>query len=150
MTVPPRQPDFASAARRHHDDAQHLFDGGRLASADHLAGLAAECYLKVVQVEHLGYAVSTTGPPTPPGKSRSAASGHLPALWQEVANNLNGRAGARFVSLLTVGRPFDAWQINDRYSDGAHCTSSVVQQHLHATGSVAVLVEQARQDGVLP
>lgn len=40
------QADYLDAHERHWEDAEHLFQSGRWANADHLYGLAAECGLK--------------------------------------------------------------------------------------------------------
>ncbi|MDR3553905.1 MAG: hypothetical protein P4L55_04045 [Syntrophobacteraceae bacterium] len=42
--------DFCDAAYRHFNDAKRLFDNDRMANADHLTGIAAECALKAVMV----------------------------------------------------------------------------------------------------
>ena len=42
--------DYADATRRHWDDGLFLLEDRRLANADHLFGLAAECALKAVML----------------------------------------------------------------------------------------------------
>jgi len=54
--------DFYDACKRHWNDAEHLFDQKRLANADHLFGLAAECALKAVMVA-LGMTLLPDGKP---------------------------------------------------------------------------------------
>lgn len=147
MTASTALPSYAAAARRHHDDARLLFDENRLASADHLAGFATECLLKQVQESYLGFTARSGGPPVaPPG--RTSLPGHLPGLWTEMANVIEGRSGSRLAAVLKAA-PFAQWQVDDRYSDGSWATRAIVQEHLDATAAVRDVVEQAERDGAL-
>jgi HEPN domain-containing protein len=67
--VPPatQHVQFAEAARRHLADALLLHGENRFANADHLAGVAAECGLKAILLDHLG-GVVVNGMPTHPAK----------------------------------------------------------------------------------
>ncbi|MGH3616296.1 MAG: hypothetical protein ACRDRK_27620 [Pseudonocardia sp.] len=64
MNPPSTAPaQFAAAGRRHLDDGQLLLAHARHVTADHLAGLAAECMLKAVLVDFLGATLSPRGTP---------------------------------------------------------------------------------------
>ncbi|MGH3622829.1 MAG: hypothetical protein ACRDQ5_13690, partial [Sciscionella sp.] len=93
-------PDFAAAARRHFSDAEHLCAQQRLPNADHLAGLAAECGLKAILIDHCGGSIDAGGKPRHGTKCIAV---HLPTLWAEVAARIDGRSAGRLVALL--GRP---------------------------------------------
>ena len=54
--------DFLDAHRRHLRDADALFDASRLANADHLYGMAAECGLKRLMIA-FGMETDNTGAP---------------------------------------------------------------------------------------
>jgi len=56
-------PDFAAAAARHCRDADFLHTDNRFASADHLAGIAAECGLKAIILHFLGGRLTPAGVP---------------------------------------------------------------------------------------
>ncbi len=55
--------DFLDAHQRHLDDAESLFQAGRLANADHLYGMASECGLKRLMAAFGMTIDSTTGSP---------------------------------------------------------------------------------------
>lgn len=57
--------DFRDAAERHWEDAEHLMNNDRLANADHLYGLSAECSLKAVMCA-LGMPIFSDGSPMHP------------------------------------------------------------------------------------
>jgi len=148
VTASAAQPDYAAAARRHHEDARHLFGVYRLATADHLAGFATECLLKQVQVSYLRFTARPGGPPRAPGNGR-ALTGHLPSLWAEMSNLVRGRSGSKLAPLLSSTAPFQHWQVDDRYSDGLRVTQAVVAGHLSATKTLADAIEQDVISGAL-
>lgn len=138
---------FGVAGRRHFDDGHRLLAAGRHVSADHLAGLAAECIIKAVLVEYLGISMTPSGQPQLPDRTKL---GHLPELWSQVATHLGGRGGARFAELLAAANPFARWQVHDRYSDGAGIDEQASRAHLNAAARILAIHEHARLDGALP
>lgn len=99
-------PDFAGAARRHLRDADLLYQGTKLANADHLAGYSAECAIKSLVCAVTGVTPPSGGPPT----VDSQQLGHLPQLWGQGALVLQGRVLAgpavRAGALLAQANPF--------------------------------------------
>ena len=61
--------DFLDAHRRHLRDADYLFSASRLANADHLYGMAAECGLKRLMMA-FGMQTDNTGSPVDRQKDR--------------------------------------------------------------------------------
>jgi hypothetical protein len=140
-------PDYGAAAWRHHDDAQHLLEARRLASADHLAGFATECFLKYIQVSHLHFKAKIGAQPQrPPEKP---LSGHLPSLWDEMALLLAGRSTSRLAAVLSSENPFGDWRVDDRYSDGSRANTNDVRRYIKATAAIAEIVQRADVDGEL-
>lgn len=151
MSTPPSQRShFAAAGRRHLVDGQHLHSRGRLATADHLAGLAAECVLKAILLQFLGATMGPIRPKTRDPSGTSVDYGHLPKIWDEVALHANGRAGAQFVALLAVPNPYSDWDISDRYCDGNAITSTATQKHLQAAVDLGNAYQRAILSGALP
>jgi hypothetical protein len=100
--VPPttQYVQFAEAARRHLADALLLHDRKRFANADHLAGVAAECGLKAILMDHLGGVLNGKGKPSHPANP-AHKYGHLPSLWSDLATTAHGRAAAQFATLIS-------------------------------------------------
>ncbi|WP_341643874.1 hypothetical protein [Thauera sp. SDU_THAU2] len=85
--------DYADAAWRHWDDGLFLLADSRLANADHLFGLAAECALKAVMLP-LGMKLKPSGVP------EDKRHGHIDRLWDEFGAFVSSRGGARYGALL--------------------------------------------------
>jgi hypothetical protein len=134
---------FVKAARRHFDDASHLYVHQRLPSADHLAGFAAECALKVILLQFLGAYLNTRGKLASLVNQQEVLHGHLPALWNQLPLVASGRSGARFAALIAQSNPFMHWRAEDRYLDGSHITGTQVDGHLKAAKDVLLLQQQA-------
>jgi hypothetical protein len=139
--------DFEPAARRHHEDAIHLCHHERYASADHLAGFAAECALKALLVGFLGVSAPSRGYPSDAQGNRF---GHLPGLWRQAELSAQGRVGARFLTLLTGTNPFLKWDVSDRYSDGSSITAGRAWAHIAAAGALVKIQERAKVFGAVP
>lgn len=86
--------DFRDAAERHWGDAEYLFSDTRLANADHLFGLAAECALKAV-MQALGMALGSGGVPVD-----QQYKVHINHLWDEFISFSSGRGGGRYAAAL--------------------------------------------------
>jgi hypothetical protein len=126
-------PDYRSSGLRHQEDAEHLFAQGRHENADHLAGFAAECFIKAFLCGPGGVPVNPKGKP----ESGSQAFGHLPNLWDDAALYFHGRAAAviaPFLTLLSAANPFTAWDVSDRYEAGAVCNARAAGHVSAATG----------------
>lgn len=146
---PVSAPDFKTAARRHHSDAQFLFDDRRWPNADHLAGVAAECGLKAILLHYLGARLDSRSRPVWGQNSRRLDS-HIKQLWDEVRLVVAGRSAPVFASLVTGSAPFADWEIDDRYSDGNTITERRALDHLDTARAIMEVLEQAVRDGVLP
>lgn len=127
--------DFGRAALRHVDDASLLHDRERFPSADHLAGLAAECALK------FALPLRESGD----GDIAKRYHYHINELWNRVPLGTLGRRYRTLSSLLRSERtgPFSDWSIDQRYCDGSAVTQLVSETHLKAArrlcGAVGLL-----------
>ncbi|MDX9755575.1 MAG: SAM-dependent methyltransferase, partial [bacterium] len=114
--------DFVDAAKRHWEDANFLLDENRLANADHLFGLSAECALKAV--------MKGLGMPVRPDGSPSQYRIHINRLWDEFISFAQKQNGARYeVYLAGQCNPFFDWDIAQRYSPRSEFTQPDVQHH---------------------
>ncbi|MFI9384140.1 hypothetical protein [Kutzneria sp. NPDC052558] len=150
MTASIQVAHFATAARRHYADGDHLFSMQRYASADHLAGFAAECALKVILLQFLGATLVKGKPVSVIGGGQKVPHSHLPPLWDNLPLVASGRGGASFVALMTKPNPFVGWAVDDRYSDGKHIDPVQVRAHLDAAKQIIAIQQQAQIAGALP
>lgn len=141
-------PDFAAAARRHFADAELLHVQQRLASADHLAGIAAECALKAILIDHMNGYLNSRNRPDHPNRDSSHRYSHLPDLWDEIALVAQGRAWNQLTTIF-VTNPFERWNVAERYSDGNHITAQRSAEHLTAARTIIDLHHQATTYGVI-
>lgn len=141
-------PDFKAAARRHHRDAQFLIDDRRWPNADHLAGVAAECGLKAILLDHRGARLDPRNRPVW-GQASKRLDLHIKQLWDEVRLVVAGRSAPVFAALVTGSVPFANWEIADRYSDGNTITKRRAREHLDTAKAIMEVLEQAIRDGVL-
>ena len=133
--------DFCDAAERHREDAEHLFNDNRLANADHLFGLSAECALKAVM---LGLKMNLTSS----GKPEDPYAVHIDKLWTKFITFANNRNGAHYVSLLPgIGNPFDDWNVEQRYDHRSNITSIVVEKHRQAATETKRVLDTAILNG---
>jgi hypothetical protein len=163
--VPP--PAFRAASRHHYDTAQ-LAAGNRLRiSADHLAGLAAECAIKAILLDCLGSALTGKGRPFHPELKEEAKErmqreglkdlpqqdymhGHLPWLWGQlcaVAGRRRGREVGPLFTQLIASNPFLGWAVEGRYCDETSITEADLARHLQAAYDLIAAHEQARTLG---
>lgn len=138
-------PDFADAAERHWEDAHFLYQDGRIANADHLLGLSAECSLKAIMLG-LGMQLNeTTGAPAV-GRHRV----HIDKLWDEFQTFATDRGGARYAAILSgASAPFDGWSVNDRYASSSDIQEGTVWVHIGGAGQARTCLQEAMLDGVL-
>ena len=131
-----RTTDFADAHLRHGDDAELLFDSKRLAGADHLYGMSAECGLKAV-MERLGMEVDAAGTP-----KDSHYKKHIHELWPIFKDFIQNRKQARF--RLPPDEPFADWSHHDRYVHRSGFDERKVCRHRCGAQQIRSLVERAR------
>ncbi|MFB8177752.1 hypothetical protein ACFC8N_17150 [Streptomyces sp. NPDC055966] len=163
-TPPP--PDFRAAGEHHYRTARLAADAQLSVSADHLAGLAAECAIKAILLAYLGSRLSTKDkpfspalklpPPQPtPGEKvkpqppKEYEHGHLPDLWAQLAEVVKisqGRVGPVFQQMLQQN-PFQSWHVAGRYCSGTSISTSDIEQHLKAAYNLIAAFEYARQTG---
>ena len=163
----PRPPAFLAASRHHFDTAKLASDKQLRISADHLAGLAAECAIKAILVDFLGSRIKKSGKAYSPDLKAKAQEkmqrdnldripeqdywhGHLPDVWGHFTAVVQGRpgrsAGPDFTGLLGQN-PFDGWDVAHRYCDDTEITEALVAQHIQAARTLIAAHEQARKLG---
>lgn len=136
--------DFREAAERHWTDGDILFRSARLANADHLLGLAAECALKAV-MKALGMGVRPDG--APQDKHHRV---HINELWDEFVTFAHARGGARYaLTLGAVPNPFAGWDIAQRYDHSSSIGAGQAARHQSAAHTARQVLEQAILDGVV-
>ena len=142
MTAPILEPDYLDAMERHWLDAEQLFHltPSRLANADHLYGLSAECGLKALMAKW-GMKLNNNIPADP--KDRK----HADTIWNRYETYQEGRLPA-----LSLPRrnAFASWSIHHRYANRSYFQQTVVDGHRKGAAIVKQLVHQARIQGVLP
>lgn len=138
--------DFRDAAERHWGDAGRLFEeDARLANADHLLGLSAECALKAVMCA-LGMTLGKSGAP-----QDKLYKVHINELWNEFVSFSTARFGARYaVFLMSMPNPFDDWHVNQRYEHRSRFIQTAVEKHREGAQNAKRILEQAVLDGVIP
>jgi hypothetical protein len=139
MNVVP--PNFRMAAERTYRDAAHLEDGKRLANADHLYGLAAECALKAILV---GLGVIPPSGPPPKDFWRK----HIDMVWSQYSACVSGQGHSSY--LVASANPFAGWKADHRYEDDALFTSVRLRKHSAGALEAGLVLEQAILDGVVP
>jgi len=134
--------DFRDSAERHWKDAGYLLTDSRIANADHLFGLSAECALKAIMVA-LGMALQPDGKPV-----ERLYRKHINKLWTEFVSFANCRNGARYTSQLSVlSNPFTNWDIDQRYHHRSSVTLEVAEKHQHAAKVVKQVLDEAILNG---
>ncbi len=135
--------DYRDAAERHWKDAEYLFSDARLANADHLFGLAAECALKAV-MHGLGMKLSGDRPEDPRYQK------HINILWSEFVSFAASRSGARYLNPLRKEvNPFKDWNVNGRYGNGAAFPQTTVAGHRIGAKGTMLALQAAILDGVV-
>ena len=136
--------DFRDAASRHYEDAELLLlpVNGRIANADHLFGIAAECSLKAV-MEGLGMMLDDGKP------KASGHRVHADKLWAAFQSFAKGRVQARYVVPLAIGNPFANWEIDQRYSSRASFAKPHVDAHHAAATQCLTSLNESLLDGML-
>ncbi len=99
--------DFRDASNRHLLDGQLLEGEGRLANADHLFGVSAECSLKAIMIG--------LGHPTTPSGAPQGHLDHIDVLLPKFEVLANGLLDARHLSMMPASGTFGQWSVHQRY-----------------------------------
>jgi hypothetical protein len=137
------QADFLNAHGRHMDDAERLFQAGRLANADHLYGLAAECGLKALSEK-----LSRSGLLDPKHDYVHVMEDKKPGTaWSRYQVHLSGHAlGTKLCT--PPSNPFSDWSASQRYAHESGFDLPRVQAHRAGAALVAGLMKTARKEGL--
>ncbi|MGA5441984.1 hypothetical protein ACPCKW_21020 [Streptomyces griseoincarnatus] len=173
MTAPktpaiPPPPDFWAAGQNHYHAAKLAADRRLPVSADHLAGLAAECAIKAILLACLGSQLNPKNKPfhpalkQPPQQQPQAGQkakqqhwseyehGHLPDLWAQLAEVVKLSAGRQVGPMfqqMLLQNPFHSWHVAARYCNGTSISTADLQRHLKAAYDLIAAFEYARQTG---
>ena len=136
--------DFRDASARHFEDAELLLNQSepRVANADHLFGLSAECSLKAVMLA-LGMAVNIDGAPADRGHKV-----HMPELWAAFQSFAEGRLASRYLEPLDKANPFSDWAVDQRYWTRAAVKAPAPSRHMVAAAQCLSSLEKLLFDGV--
>jgi hypothetical protein len=122
--------DYLDAHERHWEDAELLFRQQRLANADHLYGLSAECGLKALWLVF----VDTEVP--------ASARVHLNHLWPRFVRGVRNR---RLSPGIPRQNPFADWRISQRYASRTHVAPQIVESHREGAQGVRNLIREHRR-----
>jgi len=132
--------DFLDAHERHWEDAELLNEKERLANADHLYGMSAECGLKRLMI-CFGMSVGASG--LPPDSDRKHADG----IWDRFDAYRHGHPqGAGYA--LPTNNPFANWKAGQRYAAREGFDKSLVLAHREGAEIVRHMVAKARKEGL--
>ena len=109
--------DYLDAHERHWEDAELLLGHARVANADHLFGMSAECGLKHV-MHRAGYLVLASGMP-----QHKEDRGHADAYWTRYVTLASGKS----VPVLHTDNPFTGWSVHQRYAPRTVVTAAAVE-----------------------
>jgi len=133
--------DFLDAHLRHWDDAELLKSAARLANADQLYGLSAECGLKRLMI-HFGMPMHHSGSPSETQDKR-----HADQIWDRYESYRSGAQHTGYA--LPPSNPFSNWSIHQRYASRADFNEARVMGHRQGAETVKQLVSTARRDGLI-
>lgn len=148
--MPPIKPvDFHRSARRHIADADLLESNNRIPNAGHLYGYVAECGLKALLIG-LGYPTDLEGSPAPrrPNFRVHINSLLIPATFMSLKLFLNGRAGTKYLALISAIGDFSDWRVEHRYYSEAALPNSLTKWKA-AAHQVGRMLDQAKAYGVI-
>jgi hypothetical protein len=135
------QRDFYGAYQRHWNDAEYLYNDSRMANADHLYGYSAECGLKcLMKLFGMSLDPKTGDPPT---EDRV----HITKLWSRYETYRSGIEAAGY--MLPESKPFDNWDISDRYAHESNFSQIHVDSHKRGAEMVRKLINKAILEGKL-
>ena len=121
--------DYAVAATRHFRDAALLEENRRVANADQLFGLAAECAIKRALVELPGFLAG--------GRLLPAYHKHVNHLWDSVqVQGIQRRYPKLVVLLKGLRQPFYDWSADQRYGPDDVVTGEAIDRHRQAAARI--------------
>jgi hypothetical protein len=133
--------DFLDAHERHWEDAELLMGDNRVANADHLFGISAECGLKCL-MRQFGMPMDTDKPKE--GKDRI----HVNKIWIRFEAYRSGHLqGINYA--LSLPDPFMNWDVNQRYARRVDFDISRVASHRTGAEAVLNLIKKAKLAGLL-
>lgn len=136
-------PDYRDAAQRHWEDAGLLLAHERLANADHLFGVAAECALKAVMLS-LGMSMHEGKP------VEKCHRVHIDLFWEEFLTFIGKRGSEKYMALLSSksANPFADWDVGQRYAHHDLFDRSMVERHAEAARLTRRCLQESLLDGV--
>lgn len=135
--------DFQDAHERHWHDAEHLHAQNRLANADHLYGMAAECGLK-----RLMQAMGMSYDPTRDRPTHKLDRVHANGIWARFETYRCGHHGGAAYALPSLN-PFSDWDVSQRYANQQHFDEARVDPHKEGAAAVRRLVRMAQFEGII-
>jgi hypothetical protein len=129
---------YKEAALRQQSDGVRLLGEGRLGTADHLFGVAAECALKAI-LQGLGVLTITNDAPQKQYKK------HVPDILDEYDTIANGRAELCPKNIFRT----HGWRIDHRYEQDATFCASRVEAHRGDAEAVMRMLEKAIANGTV-
>ncbi|WP_245593491.1 SAM-dependent methyltransferase [Azospirillum halopraeferens] len=136
------QTDFLNAHERHLDDAERLFQAGRLANADHLYGMASECGLKRLMAA-FGMAVDSSGSPRNTNDRK-----HVESIWMRFESYRSGHHHGTGYP-LSGSNPFNNWKAEQRYAHQGSFDAARVDPHRTGALEVRDLIRKALREGLI-
>jgi len=137
------QSDFLDAHQRHLEDAEMLDENERLANADHLYGMSAECGLKRLM---LAFGMPFDHDQDRPRDRQDRV--HIDEVWQRYDVYRSGHHhGAQYP--LSSPNPFDDWHVSQRYAHRSNFDAARVQKHRTGAEEVLEMVKKARLEGLI-
>lgn len=134
--------DFLDAHHRHLHDADSLFNASRLANADHLYGMAAECGLKRLMIA-FGMQIDSKG-----GPKQEKDKQHIDKVWMRYETYRSGHVHGVHYGLPTT-TPFNDWLASQRYEKKERFYYARVEAHHTAAHAVHALLKNAERAGLV-
>lgn len=138
------QADFFDAHHRHWQDAELLRQQRRLANADHLYGMAAECGLKRLM---LAFGMPFDHGRDWPKEAKDRA--HADGIWDRFEAYRSGHSQGPDYA-LGPHNPFSDWNARQRYAAQDHFDGPRVDAHRVGAELVRRLIQKAERKGLLP
>lgn len=133
-------PDFYDAHERHWEDAELLERELRLATADQLYGIAAECGLKRLML-CFGMPFNNDMP------SDKRDCVHANKIWDRYTIYAAGHNGVGY--LLSAVNPFSDWDIAQRYGHRSEFDTARITPHRQGAELVRQKLAQAKREGLI-
>jgi hypothetical protein len=139
--------DFLDAHYRHWEDAETLFVSSRLANADHLYGVAAECGLKSLMIV-FGMQIDPNkeGTPTDARDRVHIMDSKKDSAWDRYESYRYGKVA---VSYALPVNPFLDWDVSQRYANRSEFDEVRVKKHENGARLVQELINIAKKEGLL-